>query len=243
MAYELRFPNITGATTQEQMAQMRSYIHQLVDQLNWALNHIDSSSASYVVNQKKGSTNQTSSTDAKVAFDALKPLIIKSADIVQAYYEKINSKLVGNYVAYSDFGTFMEQTEQDLIQSSTNIEQLFTNLQQIITDIEDLNFNLVDVNAHIRSGLLYYDESEVPVYGLEIGQKTTIDGVEVFNKFARFTADRLSFYDQNDSEVAYISDYKLYIRNVQIKGSFQEGGYKDFIDSNGGIVTKWVGGD
>ena len=86
------------------------------------------------------------------------------------------------------------------------------------------------------------DENGLPVIGLEIGQKTTVDGVEVFNKFARFTSNRLSFYDQNGVEVAYVSDYKLYIGNVEIKGSFQEGGYKDFINSNGGIVTKWVGG-
>jgi hypothetical protein len=81
----------------------------------------------------------------------------------------------------------------------------------------------------------------VPVYGVEIGQKNSIDGEDVFNKYARFTSDRLSFYDQNDTEIAYISDYKLYIRNVEIEGSLQEGGYKDFIDANGGILTKWVG--
>ena len=50
-----------------------------------------------------------------------------------------------------------------------------------------------------------------------------------------------AFYDQNDTEVAYVSDYKLYIRNVEITEGLQEGGYKDFIGTNGGIVTKWVG--
>jgi hypothetical protein len=70
-----------------------------------------------------------------------------------------------------------------------------------------------------------------------------VDGEEVFNKFARFTADRLSFYDQNDNEVAYVSDYKLYIRNVQITSSYQIGGYVDTVTADGGVVTKWVGGD
>jgi hypothetical protein len=127
------------------------------------------------------------------------------------------------------------------IVSALDIEQLFSNMQTILTDIENLNFTLAEVNAHIKSGLLYYDEDSIPVYGLEIGQKNTIDGEEVFSKFARFTADRLSFYDQNDMEVAYISDYKLYITHVQIKGSLQEGGYKDFVDDDGGIITRWVG--
>lgn len=243
MGIELRMPSITG-TEREQLSQIRSYLYQFIPQLEWALNHIDSSAITNKVEPQapKGTTHQTSSIDAEVAFNALKPLIIKSADIVQAYYDKISTRLEGSYVAESDFGTFVEQTEQEISQSSTDIEQLFTDLQQIITDIENLDFTLAEVNAHIKSGLLYYDGEGIPVYGLEIGQKNTIDGEEVFNKFARFTSDRLSFYDQNDSEVAYVSDYKLYIRNVEIKGNFQEGGYKDFIDSNGGIVTKWVGG-
>jgi hypothetical protein len=80
------------------------------------------------------------------------------------------------------------------------------------------------------------------VYGVEIGQKNTIDGEEVFNKFARFTADRLSFYDQNDSEVAYISDYKLYIRNAEITSSLKIGGFVDTVMPSGDVVTKWVGG-
>lgn len=33
---ELRYPSITGSSEKEQLAQMRSYLHQLVDQLNYA---------------------------------------------------------------------------------------------------------------------------------------------------------------------------------------------------------------
>jgi hypothetical protein len=180
--------------------------------------------------------------DATATFNAIKSLIIKSADIVDAYYQEINSRLSGMYTAESDFGTFAENTEQSISQSSTDIDQLFKNTQEIFTDIANLNFTLAEVNAHIRSGLLDHDDNGVPIYGLEIGQKNAIDGVEVFNKFARFTADRLSFYDQNGNELAYVSDYKLYINHVQVQGSLQVGGYKDFVDSSGGTVTKWVGG-
>lgn len=38
----IRYPNITGKTPEEQLAQMRSYLHQLVDQLNWALSTLES---------------------------------------------------------------------------------------------------------------------------------------------------------------------------------------------------------
>ena len=144
-------------------------------------------------------------------------------------------------MAVSDFGTYSEKTSQDIEANSTGIESLYSNVQQIITDIETLEYNLIEVNAHIRSGLLYYDDGGVPIYGLEVGQKNVIDGVEVFRKYARFTSDRLSFYDQNDTEVAYISDHKLYIADVEVLTSIKIGGLKEFVLSNGDTVEKWVG--
>ena len=41
MTPKIRYPNITGKTSQEQLAQMKSYLHQLADQLNWALTVMD----------------------------------------------------------------------------------------------------------------------------------------------------------------------------------------------------------
>ena len=69
--------------------------------------------------------------------------------------------------------------------------------------------------------------------GIEIGQTTDVNGVQKFNKFARFTADRLSFYDANSIEVAYISDYKLVITQAHIKGTLEMGSYFKFDTTNG----------
>ena len=80
----------------------------------------------------------------------------------------------------------------------------------------------------------------MPVYGIEVGQRTEIDGVEVFNKYARFTSDRLSFYDQNDNEVAYISDKKLYITHIEVTGSYTISGFVDTVLADGSVVTKWM---
>jgi hypothetical protein len=244
MGTELRYPNINAKTDREQLSQMKGYLYQLVDQLQFALNNIGASSPSSVQQAAtKANQQPAEKPSAETTFNSIKALIIKSADIVDAYYDEISSRLEGMYVAESDFGTFVEATEQRINQSSTDIEQIFSNMQAIITDIENLNFNLAEVDAHIKSGLLDYDENGIPVYGLEIGQRNTIDGEEVFNKFARFTADRLSFYDQNDQEVAYVSDQKLYINNVEITVSYKIGGYVDYVDAAGGVITKWVGGN
>ena len=240
MGFDFRLPSITGATERERLRQVESYLYQFVEQLQWAMNNIATSQPTPVASASTSSAQSASkTTDKTTVFADIKPLIIKSADIVNAYYEEINSRLEGEYVAESDFGIYREQTAQDIVKNSTDIEQFFSNLQEIITDIESINFTLAEVNARIKSGLLYHDENGLPVYGLEVGQKNYIDGVEVFNKYARFTSNRLSFYDQNDTEVAYISNYKIYITHAEVTGTLKLGGY--LVDTTNGLAFKWVG--
>lgn len=246
MSLELRLPNITANTDAGKLIQIQSYLYQTVQQLNYALGTIEAGTSGKVLYTGKGTgggreSGGVSPEDAAVTFNSLKGLIIKSADIVNSYYEVINTRLEGLYVAQSDFGTYTEETAQDIEANSTSIQQLYTNMQEIVTDIENVEHTLIEVNAHIKTGLLYYDDDGVPVYGLEVGQRTEIDGEEVFNKYARFTSEKLSFYDQNGTEVAYISDRKLYITDVEITGSFREGGFVDYVQTDGSIVTKWVG--
>ena len=222
---------------------MRSYLHQLVEQLNYAMKTVESGSSSAASYQNKA-TPAAAGEDAKAqsTFNSIKSLIIKSADIVNAYYETINARLKGIYVAESDFGTYIEETEAKIDGNSEAITQHYNDIQQILSDIEGFENSLIKVNAHIKTGRLYYDESGAPVYGLEIGQRTEMDGVETFDKYARFTSNKLSFYDSNDNEVAYISDKKLYITHVEITGSFSFGGFVDKVTA-GGVITRWVGGD
>ena len=274
MGIDIRLPPINGTDK-----EMRNYIFQLAQQLQWALSNVDTSSNTVVVapTPKASSGARVVNNSPQATFESIKDLIIKSADIVTAYYEEINKRLVGEYVAQSDFGVFEEQTSQDIFENSTSVTRAFSNIQEVRTgmrssldslsdeigqvdskvadakatlsgDIADLqkqyatlNYSLVEVTANLKSGLLYTNEDGVPVYGLEVGQKNIIDGVEVFNKFARFTSARLSFYDSNGVEVAYISDYKLYIFNVEITGIYKIGGLVDTVMPNGDVVEKWVG--
>lgn len=43
MGFDFRYPNITGKTEREQLAQYKGFLIQLVDQLNFAMNNISSS--------------------------------------------------------------------------------------------------------------------------------------------------------------------------------------------------------
>lgn len=243
MSIDIRLPNITGQTEREQLMQIKSYLYQTAQQLQWALSNLDPATGGVVVTTKTGKTGSSEAASGTgqsptASFNAIKSLIIKSADIVDAYYQEINSRLSGQYVAESDFGTYAEQTDLDITANSNQIELAFSNIQQIASDLKVLEYDLLEVNAHIRTGLLGTGDDGIPIYGIEVGQKNTVDDVEIFNKYARFTSDRLSFYDSSDVEVAYISDYKLHITNAEITvltlGAFQ-------IDTTTGFRLKYVG--
>lgn len=239
MSYSFKLPNITATTPDGKLAQMQSFLYQTVEQLNWALNTLETATGTGGAYAKStsGSGKTENSKDSVSNFNEIKALIIKSADIVEAYYEEISKKLSGEYVAKSDFGTYTEKTDAIISANSKGITQQYTNLQQINQDVD----SLLEVNAHIKTGVLYYDELGAPVYGLEIGQRTEIDDVEVFNKYARFTADKLSFYDQNNYEVAYISDKKLHITHIEVieeNSTFTLGKLVDTVLADGSVLTR-----
>lgn len=234
-------PRLTGSNDHTQLAEMGRYLHTLVDQLNLVLMDLNAASKDIENKASQALTTATATADPASNWNQVKSLIIKSADIVEVYQEKISTALAGEYVASSDYGTFVAQTTADLDANSSGINQLYNNFQQIIGDFASLSQAMIEVNAHINSGLLYENDDGVPIYGLEIGQRTEIDGVETFNKFARFTADKLSFYDPNGIEVAYISDQRLHIAHADIQSSMTMGGFRDTVQSDGSVVTRWIG--
>ena len=289
MGLNLKLPNITGLSEKEQILQIKSYLYQLVNDLQFALNDTSNKTDTDAATSKIVSAPVKSpSMSATAMFSVLKPMIIKSADIVDAYYEQLSTKFEGVYVAGSDFGTYREETAQAIEENSTAIAQTFTNIQTLDNNISGEVFGIkknvedtakalsnsiieaenelaesitgisenlsgqisaiaksvdaiLTANAYIKSGLLYYNDDELPVYGVEVGQTNNVNGEEVFKKFTRFTADRLSFYDQNDNEVAYISDYKLYITSVEILYNLIGGGF--ILDLSRGWTLKFAGGE
>ena len=242
MSIDIRLPNINAGTEAGQLRQIRSYLYQFAEQLKWALSTLETGGTGASAN---GSTpGAVSASPAETAtpgstFNSIKSLIIKSADIVDAYYEQISRRLEGEYVAQSQFGSYAEQTSQSISENSAAIERVFTNMQQISSVLEEVKNSLIEVNAYMQSGLLAYDENGVPIYGLEVGQRNTVDGEEVFNRYARFTANRLSFYDRTDTEVAYMSDYKFYIKNGEITETLKLGAF--LIDTRAGFRLKFAG--
>ena len=235
---DIRLPNITGKSEAEQLAQIKSYLYQFAGQLQWALSTVEAGNSSNVVLQKNGSGGLSEKDTAVSNFNQIKSLIIKSADIVEAFYEEFSKRLEGQYVAQSDFGTYLQNTSMDIEGNSTSIKQMFKNYQEISDTVDELYDSSIDTNAYIKHGYLYDADNGTQVYGVEVGQTDIINGKQVFNQFARFTADKLSFFDSNSIEVAYISDYKLFITNAYITGTLQLNGF--VFDTSNGIALRPV---
>lgn len=241
MSINFRLPNITESSVPGKLAQVQSYMYQLVEQLNWAMNNIEAASGSgsaVVPTVRLQQGGSISEKDAADTFNAIKALIIKSADIVMAYEKTIMTHFEGKYFAESDFGTFIEETTRKIEENSKGVNEVYTNVQRIETDLDGLEDDVRITNSYIKRGLLGYDGNGNAVYGLEVGE-TAEDGT--FLKCARFTAYRLSFFDAYGSEVAYIGAGCLYVVGKSVfLGEIQLGGYKT--DTLDGLAFTWIGG-
>lgn len=238
---------ITGSG-QEQLRQIQSYLFRLSQELELALGTVDKQLLTLrdtAAQTERAVRTVSESQNPKAQFSSLKALIIKSADIVNAYYEEISRKLSGEYVAQSDFGTFRQETRQSITENSQGITRAFSDLQTIENTLAELSGAVTQVNAWIKTGKLGEDENSVPVYGVEIGQQTEKDGIVAFQKFARLLADRLSFFDRNGLEVSYIGEESMHITRAEVSalaagdasaGKLQMGEYLWFTDGDGHLT-------
>lgn len=244
MSIDIRFPNINSPTTEGQMAQMQSYMHQLVEQLNWALNTVtnaqNGNTSNVVINKPK---EEISPEEAEDTFNSIKTLIIKSADIVRAYEQTMRTEYNGEYVAVSDFGTYMENTTKVVEDTSKYTNEVYTNVQSITNAsgngrLDNLEDDVKNTNAYIKRGLLgYLERLKKDVYGIAVGQT---DDNGAYTKYAWFISEGLCLFDENGYEVAYISQNKLYIKDAVFLGTVQFNGYK--ADTTDGLAFVWVGG-
>lgn len=211
MPVEIRLPELSGGSTESQLHSIRNYLFTLAQQLQIAFDGV-----SQMQTEIRSQVQTGNAPEEKTAnFASVKALILKSAEITRHFQQEVEKSLRGLYVAQSQFGTYQEETEQRITANSQSIQQEFSNLQRLESAVSGLEQAITEVNAVIRTGLLEQTQDGFGIYGVEIGQQEWENGVIRFRKYTRLTADRLSFYDSNDEEVAYISDRRLCITDAR----------------------------
>lgn len=100
MSVNIRYPNITAGTDREQLSQVKSYLHQLVEQLNYAFG------------TGEGATQATSSYDVQggeMSYYELRSLIIQELHEVEKLFEKLELKMTSEYVKDEELPQAIEE--------------------------------------------------------------------------------------------------------------------------------------
>lgn len=256
MGVDIRFPNINAPTSEGRLEQIRSYLYQFVEQLNWALSSFEEAANNGGIVVTTSNASGAAVVKKVSSFNELKDLIVSSADFVESMATEIKRIYdgQGSYVAVSDFGTYKEERSALLeTDTETGVTLLMTKEATIDEDNDGDADHTRIYEGCIKIGDVTIPSDEETKYGISIGQltvkkETTNDEVtydKTFKSSARFTSSTLDFFDEMERRIAYIDRTdgigKFYIQNAEITNSLIIGNY--YIDAGGGgLAFTWVGG-
>ena len=155
-------PPSPQGTVQEQLVRQYSYLFQMAQQLNVALGQLESG----------GTAAPTGGTATPAAreqqYQTLKSMIVKTADTVQRRMDQLSAKLTGEYVAASEFGTYVERLNAYLEANPEALTQYYSFFADLQASTETVSAAFeqyrVETEGYIRTGIVCYDGA-VPQYG------------------------------------------------------------------------------
>jgi hypothetical protein len=104
MSVNLRYPNITQGSEKEQIAQIKRYLHQLVEQLNYALPSAGAGEGAA----------QTPSTfevqGGEMSYYDLRSLIIQEVNEIEHTFDQLSAKMQSEYVSDAEMPQIVEET-------------------------------------------------------------------------------------------------------------------------------------
>lgn len=131
MGYDIRKPMITAPTAEGQITQIKSYLIQLVEQLNFALQTLESGA---------GNVSPTTAGEAPLKltqglFSEIKSLIMKSSDIVNAYFAQMEPLICESEKLFDKIGKDIEGHDTAEV-SHADIRALIEELTKKINSLE-----------------------------------------------------------------------------------------------------------
>ncbi len=131
MSQNIRKPMITAPTAEGQLSQIKSYLIQLVEQLNFALQTLESGA---------GNVSTTTAGEAPLKltqglFSEIKSLIMKSSDIVNAYFTQMEPLICESEKLFDKIGKVIEGHDTSEV-SHADIRALIEELTEKINSLE-----------------------------------------------------------------------------------------------------------
>ena len=162
-------PACPTGTLQQQVMQQYSYLFQMVQQLNLALEQLEQTGSSVrpAYATAAGAAGGTRQAEADRQYQKLRTMIIKTADQVRRTTEELTARLEEEYVAVSDFGSYVASLSAYLEANPEAVTQYYSFFSDLKTSVEAVDAAFqhykVDTEGYIRTGIVYYDGA-VPVY-------------------------------------------------------------------------------
>ncbi len=216
-------PPIPRGQEQEQLEQLFGYLEDLSGKLNTALMDITIKQLAPV---EQEAVRSASAEEHAKRLETTKQLIIKSANIVRTEMDEIRTVLRLQIEANSEqFGALMDELENQIQVNANGISQTFTRISTI-TDATGALKEIQDrYKKYINIGVIGQKAGK-DIIGIAIGEDiTNEDGsLNLKNKMATFTKDKLSFY-QGDYEVAYFASNTFNIASGNVTDSMRMGNH------------------
>ena len=185
----LALPMAPAGSVQEQVTQQYAYLVQMAQQLNLALGQLEALGGGVgeasARRQANGRLGTAASETADGQYETLRSMILKTADQVQKTTAALTAKLEEEYVASSDFGSYVAKLSAQLEAAPEAVTQYYSFFSDLQANVEKVDAAFahykLDTEGYIRTGIVYYDGA-APVYGVAVGQDLTcreVDGKKV----------------------------------------------------------------
>ena len=211
----------------------------------------DESSAAALKSLIIKTADETTSTQVTPLRQTLTEQAKGLADSIDELTKTVNG-ISSEYVAASEFGTYIEKINAEIVASPESVTQYYSFVGELKNQITGLNKALQNyetaTEGYICSGIVDYD-GITPIYGVAVGQQLNVKTVVIGGKEEKeiekksfravFTPQELSFY-VGATKVAYVASNKLYIPgDAEILGKFKVGSWT--ISTENGLSFKWGG--
>lgn len=187
------YPNLSG-TVDNQLLQLKSYLYQVADQLNYSFENEETRSQAL-----REETVLQVEESVSPALDSVKSMIIKTADEIKVNTQKEVETLSGSIEAVSEeFGTFVGEYDATI----TKTEERFTD---VFNRIETINGQIYNYNTYIITGHLF-DIDGKSYDGIAIGTNLAPDADDniVGDTLIAITPDELSVW-RNRVKIGYFT--------------------------------------
>lgn len=144
-------PPSPRGSVQEQLVRQYSYLFQMAQQLNVALGQLESGGTA----APSGGT-AAPAAEREQQYQTLKSMIVKTADTVQRRMDQLSAKLMGEYVAASEFGTYVERLNAYLEANPEALTQYYSFFADLQASTETVSAAFeqyrLETEGYIRTG-------------------------------------------------------------------------------------------